>query len=64
MKLHAVVLHVELVELVTGLWCRTCALSTGVQATVCVTGGPTRGSLSTRRRCTECGGDDLEPVGP
>jgi hypothetical protein len=59
---HQLVLTVELVELATGLWCRPCALSTGVQATVLVSGA-VPASLSTARRCIECDGDDLEPVG-
>ena len=50
---------VELVGITTGLWCRTCLLSTGVIATVALT-GPVRSTLTSRRRCTECGGHDVE----
>ena len=50
----------ELVEFTTGLWCRPCALSTGVRLTLMVT-SPTRSSLSTVYRCAECGDSDVEP---
>lgn len=62
--MRVLMLKVELVELTAGLWCRTCALSTGIQATVYAEGNPIRAGLSAARRCTECDGHDLEPVGP
>ena len=52
------VVVVELVGYETGLWCRSCALSTGIAMTVMTT-SVAGGGLSTARRCAECGGDDV-----
>lgn len=50
----------EVVEHVTGLWCRDCSLSTAVGITLLVTSAG-RASLSTVRRCADCGGDQIDP---
>jgi hypothetical protein len=56
---HVVTLTFEVVEHQTGLWCQDCALSSGVALTLAMTGAG-RASLSTVRRCADCGGDEVE----
>ena len=58
--MRAINLHVELLEQETGLWCRDCALPTGVRVTL--SARHQNGlSLSSVRRCADCGGDQIDP---
>lgn len=57
---RAIDLFVELLAQETGLWCRECALSSGVRVTLSVRCDNAL-SLSSVRRCADCGGDQIDP---
>lgn len=54
---NTVVLTISMLGVQHGLWCRPCALSTGVAAWYVITA---TGALREKRKCIECDGTDVE----
>jgi hypothetical protein len=55
-----VFLQSEVVEVLRGLWCRDCTMSSAVRLFYTRELGPAM-SLIQFDRCTECGGDEVDP---
>lgn len=57
-RVSVVTVRVEQVAIDTGLWCRTCLLSSGVRVWFTATIGVAM-SLRSATRCCDCGGDEI-----